>query len=66
MLDYGARWYDPTIGKFLGVDAWAEKYPSWSPDVFTLNNPIRYSDPTGNIPDDPPHVKWIIGNLRIN
>jgi len=45
---FGARYYDPAIGIFHGVDAWAEKYPSWSSFVYTMNNPVRYIDPTGN------------------
>ena len=52
LAGYGARYYNPTLGIFHGVDAWAEKYPSWSPYVYTLNNPIRYTDPTGNGPTD--------------
>ena len=48
--DYGARYYDPAIGKFTGVDAWAEKYYSWSPYNYTYNNPIMFIDPTGNGP----------------
>ncbi|MBK7637710.1 MAG: hypothetical protein IPJ13_28040 [Saprospiraceae bacterium] len=51
-MAYGARFYNPTLGIFHGVDAWVEKYPSWSPYVYTLNNPIRYTDPTGNGPTD--------------
>ncbi|MFZ1560387.1 MAG: RHS repeat-associated core domain-containing protein [Saprospiraceae bacterium] len=52
LAGYGARYYNPTLGIFHGVDAWVEKYPSWSPYVYTLNNPIRYTDPTGNGPTD--------------
>jgi hypothetical protein len=48
MCYYGARYYDPTLGIFHGVDAWSEKYPSWSPFVYTMNNPIKFTDPTGN------------------
>jgi hypothetical protein len=34
------------------VDAWAEKYPGFSPFAYVYNNPIRYIDPTGNGPED--------------
>ena len=47
---YGARYYDATIGRFISAD-------SVSPDIFnpqtfnrysyTINNPLRYNDPTG-------------------
>lgn len=33
--------------RFLTVDPLAEKYYSWSPYVYCLNNPLRYIDPTG-------------------
>ncbi|MDH5380644.1 MAG: RHS repeat-associated core domain-containing protein, partial [Cyclobacteriaceae bacterium] len=44
---YGARYYDPVTSIFVSVDPLAEKYPGLSPYVYTFNNPIRYSDPTG-------------------
>jgi uncharacterized protein RhaS with RHS repeats len=44
---FGARYYDPGVGRFIGVDPLADKYPSWSPYHYTLNNPLRYLDPDG-------------------
>ena len=32
---------------WYGVDPMASKYPSWSPYNYTMNNPIRFTDPTG-------------------
>jgi len=44
---YGARYYDPRVSMWHGVDPLAEMYPSWSPYNYTLNNPVRFTDPTG-------------------
>jgi len=49
-----ARYYDPKMSVFLSVDPLFEKYPSWSPYNYTLNNPINFVDPTGMEADDPP------------
>ncbi|MFZ1787921.1 MAG: RHS repeat-associated core domain-containing protein [Saprospiraceae bacterium] len=45
--DYGARWYDPAIGRFTGVDPLAHEFPSWTPYHYVHGNPVRLSDPTG-------------------
>lgn len=44
---YGARYYDPSLGRFTQVDPLRGKYPSWGPYVYTLDNPMRYVDPDG-------------------
>jgi RHS repeat-associated protein len=49
---YEARVMDASLGIFQGVDALAEKYPSHSPYCYTFDNPIRFTDPTGNEPED--------------
>ncbi|WP_298760642.1 RHS repeat-associated core domain-containing protein [uncultured Psychroserpens sp.] len=48
MYDYGARFYDPTLGKWFTPDALAEKYYDQSIYTYALNNPILYIDPDGN------------------
>jgi len=50
---YGARYYNPRLSIWYGVDPLAKKMPSWSPYSYSFDNPVRYTDPTGMIPQDP-------------
>jgi len=45
--DYGARMYDPRIGKFLSVDPLMRKYPELTPYQFASNTPIMAIDLDG-------------------
>ncbi len=41
------RAYDPRLGRFLNVEPLTHEYPSISPYVFVLDNPINAIDPDG-------------------
>ena len=45
--DFGARIYNPALGRWLSTDPLQAKYPSLSPYNFTANNPIYFIDPDG-------------------
>lgn len=68
---YGARYYNPRVSLWLNVDPLAEKMPSWSPYVYSFNNPIKYIDPDGRQPYDwyrnteTGNYKWFDGSDHV-
>ena len=44
---YGARYYAPSLSRWLSTDPLAEKYQGFSAYNYTLNNPINLVDPDG-------------------
>lgn len=51
---YGARYYDPTIGRFISADSIVPSImnpQSLNRFAYALNNPLKYNDPTGYWPN---------------
>src|SRR5690606_5409842 len=45
--DFGARMFDPRVGRWLSLDASYQSYPAVSPFAFALNSPLLFKDPDG-------------------
>jgi RHS repeat-associated protein len=46
-LDYGARMYDASIGRWFNVDPMVEEYLAFSQYVYCVSNPLTFVDPDG-------------------
>lgn len=49
LYDFGARMYDPQLGRWHSQDALSDKYVAFTPYHYAINNPIIYYDVDGNI-----------------
>jgi len=51
LYDYGARWYDPAIGRFLAADSIVPNpgdSQALNRYMYVAGNPLKYTDPTGH------------------
>ena len=56
--NYGARYYwSEVLTDWLSVDSMADKYPSISPYAYCIGNPIKLTDPDGEWPRNPKHIR---------
>jgi RHS repeat-associated protein len=49
---YGARYYDPRVSVWYGIDKEWEKFPGRSPYEYCYSNPTKYLDPNGKYGSD--------------
>ncbi len=45
--DYGSRFYDPRVGRFLSLDPFVRSFPERSPYLYAADNPVLYIDKDG-------------------
>jgi RHS repeat-associated protein len=60
LYDYRARFYDPTLGRFLQPDPIVPEPgnpQALNRYAYVYNNPLRYTDPSGHVVD-PPQCPW--------
>ena len=62
--NFGARWYDPRIGRFLAIDPAGfdpQNPQSFNRYAYANNNPYRYVDPDGRAPKVPYQLNFDLG-----
>ncbi|MDN2708807.1 putative toxin [Janthinobacterium sp. SUN118] len=64
----GARYYDPLLGRFIGIDPQTvnpDDVHGFNRYSYGNNNPYRFVDPDGHSPIDVAFLAWDIGKLGL-
>jgi RHS repeat-associated protein len=65
--DYGARFYDPQIGRYHTIDPHGENYYDWTSFNYVANNPMNLVDPDGRdwYQDKSGNTMWQKGSAEV-
>uniref|UniRef100_UPI00141F3DC2 RHS repeat-associated core domain-containing protein n=1 Tax=Isoptericola sp. BMS4 TaxID=2527875 RepID=UPI00141F3DC2 len=60
LVHVGARYYDPALGRFISVDPVMDLSDpqQWNAYSYSNNNPVTWSDPSGELPIGAGHVGY--------
>jgi RHS repeat-associated protein len=62
LMDYGARHYDPSLGRFISADTIVPGVGSQAQNryMYVGGNPLKYVDPTGHVTVDPERAQQLL------